>query len=243
MPDNPREKLAGGIDDLSFVPNLVGIHGQIGHGKDTFCKNLEKYREVRHMSFANPLKESLQKILGGDLKHYFGTQADKACPLPQFWLDRLQMGWESLHPEQAHNSTKWKTYREALQLFGTEVGRNLIASNIWVWAVEWRIVEGYLSGEFDENDLIVFADVRFDNEAEAILNWGGNVFRIVNTNLEDEVEDLVEHSLPGAKADDFSSHVSEKILPPHLLTRTYLCRSVDDNARAAAETIWDFYKS
>lgn len=60
--------------------------------------------------------------------------------------------------------------RFLLQTLGTDWGRDMVSENIWVQAAMTRIRP-------DED--VVIPDVRFDNEAEAIVDRGGKVFYVV----------------------------------------------------------------
>jgi hypothetical protein len=63
------------------------------------------------------------------------------------------------------------TWREAAQKLGTEWGRSL-DPDIWV-----KIMESVIH-RFSDDVQIVFADVRFDNEAEMIRRLGGKILHI-----------------------------------------------------------------
>lgn len=64
----------------------------------------------------------------------------------------------------------WKdTPRNILQLLGTECLRRGYADDVWIRACQRRI-----QGETD----VVITDVRFPNEADAILSWGGVVVNV-----------------------------------------------------------------
>jgi hypothetical protein len=59
--------------------------------------------------------------------------------------------------------------RQLLQRFGTEVGRNMFGQNFWVnQAIE----------KATRYERVVFSDCRYTNEADAIKNVGGAVWRI-----------------------------------------------------------------
>lgn len=60
--------------------------------------------------------------------------------------------------------------RFLLQTLGTDWGREMVSEDIWVRAAMARI-------QPDED--VVVPDVRFDNEAEAIADTGGQVFYVV----------------------------------------------------------------
>lgn len=59
--------------------------------------------------------------------------------------------------------------RRLLQVLGTEVGRQLLGDDVWVHLA--------LRG-LNPDDRVVFTDVRFPNEAQAIKDLGGQVWRI-----------------------------------------------------------------
>lgn len=63
------------------------------------------------------------------------------------------------------------TWREAAQRLGTEWGRSL-DPNIWV-----KIMENVIH-RFSDDVQIVFADVRFDNEAEMVRRLGGKILHV-----------------------------------------------------------------
>ena len=58
--------------------------------------------------------------------------------------------------------------RRLLQVFGTEVGRKQFGENFWVQQAFDKV----------ESDRVVFADVRFPNEAKEIEQYGGQVWRV-----------------------------------------------------------------
>lgn len=60
--------------------------------------------------------------------------------------------------------------RYLLQTLGTEWGRSMVSDDIWVQAAMARVRGG---------EDVVIPDVRFDNEAQAIVDRGGSVFYVV----------------------------------------------------------------
>lgn len=64
---------------------------------------------------------------------------------------------------------QYPEYRELLQRFGTEVGREQFGENFWTDRVKAQIKPG---GKY------VISDVRFANEADTVREAGGKVFRI-----------------------------------------------------------------
>lgn len=63
-----------------------------------------------------------------------------------------------------------KSPRFLLQTLGTDWGRRMIDENIWVNAAMARVA--------DDEDVVI-ADVRFDNEADAIRDRGGRVLYVI----------------------------------------------------------------
>lgn len=73
-----------------------------------------------------------------------------------------------------------KTYREALQTLGTDWGRDMIGKDIWCNAAMMAIDRIH---KLDPDHLVIIDDVRFDNEAELIVQKGGIVIGIERPNL------------------------------------------------------------
>ncbi len=78
-----------------------------------------------------------------------------------------------------------KSPRELLQSLGTEWGRNMVSEDIWI-----RIALERASRRLRA----VISDVRFDNEAEAILAAGGSVWRVVRPGVGCLVGQTASHS-------------------------------------------------
>jgi hypothetical protein len=72
------------------------------------------------------------------------------------------MGWEDLKSESPD-------VRGLMQRLGTEVGREMFGDDFWVKAAINAIPEGAK---------VVFSDVRYPNEADAIRALGGEVWRV-----------------------------------------------------------------
>lgn len=90
-----------------------------------------------------------------------------------------------------------KTPRYAMQTLGTEWGRKMISDTIWI--------DTCLSN--CKNTII--SDVRFDNEAKAILEKGGIIIRIVRPNI-----NISENT-----------HISEKGI-----SENYIVHTIENNA-------------
>lgn len=89
-----------------------------------------------------------------------------------------------------------KTPRYAMQTLGTEWGRKLIAQDLWI---------NYLMRRATGQRLVV-PDIRFENEAQAIIKQGGIILKVVRPGVE-----IVE-----------STHASEAGIPDSLVDHTFV---------------------
>jgi hypothetical protein len=133
---------------------IIGVSGYAQSGKDTVANYLvENYGFVK-ISFADPIREALYKL---DPKirvdEMVGASLANAVD---------HMGWEEVKKLSSDA-------RELLQRMGTEVGREMFGKDFWV-------NQAMLKAR--EHDKVVFADVRFPNEVEAILGASGDVWRV-----------------------------------------------------------------
>ena len=127
------------------MKQLIGITGYKGVGKSEVAKALQSIGDVQILSFASPIKEMINNVVNIDELFAYGKEA----PL-------ISLGGNS--------------YREALQSLGTEWGRDFLGKDIWA---NKGLVKAKALNTAGLN--IVFDDVRFDNEAQAILDRGGIV--------------------------------------------------------------------
>ena len=159
-PEASKDQPAPVREQLEHIRcRLIGITGKAGTGKDEVANIVSNLTGAKRRSFADPIKRSLD--------HMFGFPAGA-------WDDR---NWKEKSLPMVGRSP-----RQLAQTLGTEWGRQMVNENIWVEAVmgKWQ-QDGY--------PLTVIPDVRFANEAVAILNRGGLVLRV-----ERDVEDVAAHA-------------------------------------------------
>ena len=127
---------------------LIGITGFKGSGKSEIAKYLETLGYIR-VSFADPLKNMLKAIGLTD---------------QQLYGDAKHMPSKLLCGE---------TPRHAMQTLGTEWGRLLIHNELWtnLW---WETARPILAG----GGKVVTDDLRFPNEANVLVDKGGQIWRI-----------------------------------------------------------------
>lgn len=139
---------------------LIGLSGYAGCGKDTVAAVLAEC-QWRRASFADPLRAALYAldpaIYDNEIDES-GWETHRLQYLVDVW------GWDATKRD-------YPEVRALLQRMGTEVGRNLFGENFWVVQA--------LSGIADDGGTrYVFADCRFPNEADAIRERGGRVWRV-----------------------------------------------------------------
>lgn len=130
---------------------LIGLTGHARSGKDSIGAHLVGAHDFRQISFAAPLRAMLMAGFDFSYASFEGDAKEREIP----WIGRSP--------------------RYLMQTLGTEWGRELVASDIWLRCAERRIVLGGGTGKVNW----VITDVRFDNEAAFVRKLGGQVWRVV----------------------------------------------------------------
>lgn len=183
-------------NDAEAPRYIIGLSGRARSGKTTVAEILEKYGFV-HMSFAHHIRLFITQ-LAVSVDPRFQLERDKNKPL--WWADN-------------------KTPRYLMQTVGTEWGRQLINPELWVQHLIARVQVPHYAHRH-----IVISDVRFDNEAKAIIEAGGIV-----VNVSRESADAV-----------LSEHVSEAGISPELIG-AHLYNNVE-GLGYLTDTVWAVMK-
>ena len=138
---------------------IVGLVGFIGAGKGTVADLLVKRHGFFKESYANSLKDACSIIFGWDRQMLEGN-----TPESRAWREQKDEWW-------SNKLGKEFSPRLALQLMGTEAGRDVFHPDLWVHTVMRRCENAPWNN-------YVIADVRFPNEINAIKNSGGKVIRV-----------------------------------------------------------------
>lgn len=160
---------------------LIGLSGYAGSGKDTVAQILARHG-YRRRAFADKLKELARKL--DPLIQYNGANP-YAELLPGEWgrssSSPLSFILDIYGPDEAK---KIPAVRGFYQRLGEQV-RKVLGENVWVDAVMAEIDQEafrtYALGDdgYDWRAIkVAFADCRYPNEAEAILQRGGQIWRI-----------------------------------------------------------------
>ena len=134
---------------------LIGVVGFIGSGKGTVGDLLEQKGFIKD-SFAKPLKDACAVMFGWPRDLLEGDTEESRNWREQpddFWSERMGKKFSP---------------RLALQLLGTEAGREVFHKDIWV--------NSLLKRAGDKN--VVITDVRFKNELKFIQKNNGIVVRV-----------------------------------------------------------------
>jgi hypothetical protein len=172
---------------------FIGITGTMQSGKDTLANAIADAFPVDWRQpfyhFADPLKEMTQALLGGTVPNYWGNDADKNAPT----------GFD------ADLGPAFTTYRTALQYLGTEIFRQHVHPDFWIVLAKHRI-EKMLSRSHRAGILIIFPDVRFNNEAQFIRDRGGIIVRVWRMDGKVGTTGIAGHQSEAGISEDLVTH-------------------------------------
>lgn len=137
---------------------IIGIVGFIGSGKGTAGDHLVRQHNFHKVSFAASLKDAVAVIF-----HWPRDLLEGDTVESRNWREQPDKFWSSKFGFVI-------TPRWVLQKIGTDVMRDHLHQNIWIWSLEKQLLE--MSGS------IVITDVRFVNEIQVIHNLGGQTLWI-----------------------------------------------------------------
>lgn len=146
---------------------IIGLSGYARSGKDEVAKILIGHFGYQRRALADPIRDALFELnpLIAD-----NMRLQEALSLH---------GWDltkRIFPE----------VRRLLQVFGTEFGRGMISEDVWV--------ELTMRGVRPE-DRIVISDIRYPNEAQAVRDLNGQVWRIHRDGVRPDNEHVSENSM------------------------------------------------
>ena len=138
---------------------IIGLVGFIGAGKGTVADLLVDRHDFVKESFASSVKDSVSAVFGWDRNLLEGD-----TPESRAWREQDDPWW-------SEKLGKPFSPRLALQLMGTEAGRDVFHPDLWVHTVLRRCDQAPWHN-------YVIADVRFPNEINAIVKSGGKIIRV-----------------------------------------------------------------
>lgn len=166
-----------------MTKRIIALAGRAGSGKNTVAKLLNAHE----VSFAEPLKRFCQEVFAFTDAQVWGPSEERNKPdrrYPRVFACRCSSGVD-IHGQRwvvtpmvacgdcagTGTVTQHLTPREALQTLGTEWGRAMY-ENVWAELGVRRALAA-------PADLVMITDCRFTNEAKAVRDAGGEVWRIV----------------------------------------------------------------
>lgn len=141
------------------MPYLIGISGKAGAGKSETARFLRDVHKYEQYSFAARLKTTCAELFGFDEAYY------------------------SSHKSEPIVSFEAVTSRELFQFFGTEICRNLFGPHFFVW----NEASCHKIYQFHQNSRVVYDDVRFQEEADWILECGGTLIHLTRKGADGKV--------------------------------------------------------
>jgi len=138
---------------------IIGLCGFAQSGKDTLAEILAKEEGFKRVAFADKMK-SILSIINPYVRYvndHGAVHFLRVQEAVELW------GWEDVK--------RFTEVREMLQKLGTEGGRELLGKDVWISAAFKDITLA--------DEKVVFTDVRFPNEAEAIKKANGIIIRII----------------------------------------------------------------
>lgn len=156
---------------MTSRPHIIGLGHRAQMGKDTAAAAMAELGYER-LAFADTLRECLYAL---NPRTGSGARVQTVVDL---------RGWDG---------AKVHSYeiRQLLQRLGTEVGRDILGQNIWVQATFAKMQPGHK---------YVITDVRFPNEAEAVLAAGGRLYKVERPGIESPNDHPSETALADWKA-------------------------------------------
>lgn len=140
------------------MPQIIGICGFIGAGKDTVADYLVNIHGFRRESFASSLKDAVSVVFGWNRELLEGRSKQG-----REWREQPDAWW-------SNKLGKTITPRYILQHWGTDVIRNGFHDDIWLASLENRLRSA--------QDDVVVTDCRFPNEIASIRDAGGMILQI-----------------------------------------------------------------
>lgn len=134
---------------------LIGITGLARAGKDTTADYLVANHNFAKISFASPIKQAVAAMLNTS-------------------VETLEKNKEEILHQVGYSP------RHLMQTLGTDWARNTLDEEFWLRLTRNAIIDIDIFYAGDIN--VVIPDVRFDNEAEMILDLGGSIWQVRRPN-------------------------------------------------------------
>ncbi len=148
---------------------IIALSGYARSGKDEAAAVLVEEFGFTRVAFADKLRDALYALnpIVDMNRLYSETEPDG----PPIYLQEVIDHYTWDHYKESHF---YPEIRRLLQRMGTEMGRQTLWDSIWVDAAFANV---------PSNAKVVVTDARFENEAQAVLDRGGKVWRVKRTGV------------------------------------------------------------
>lgn len=172
---------------------IIGLAGYAGVGKDTAGDILIQKYDYRRVGFADKIKSMLY-----DINPQVGSLDVQTLVNEQGWSGAKAI------PE----------VRRLLQELGV-AGRTFLGEDIWIWEALGEAVyveqnQNADGGVEKITQKIVVTDVRFENEAKFIRDFGGQIWQVVKDGVRPVNEHISETDLIGFDFDKIITNNGSK---------------------------------
>lgn len=155
---------------------VIGINGFKNSGKDTAARYLINEHGFKRIAFGDKVKECFATLFGISVPELEFMKNDPAAHVAIGYMNYppKPVGVDTSLVDESDGSVRmWSpaitpiTVRNGLQRVGTDIGRNILGKEIWV-----NLVRPEIEGN------VVITDIRFENEIEALWEYGAQIIRI-----------------------------------------------------------------
>jgi hypothetical protein len=136
---------------------IIGICGYKGSGKDTIADYIQNQYGFTKLSFGSKIKDIVSILFGWNRTLIEGD------------TDFSRVYREMEDPWLSEKLKMEITPRKMLQYVGTDLLRNHLSNDIWVYALE---------KELSSFELVIVSDVRFENEFDMIQRHNGFIISV-----------------------------------------------------------------
>lgn len=137
---------------------------------------------IENYPFADTLKETCINIFGLTEEQCWGTD-DQKNTLTRYKWERLPQSIRDCKKEK--RDSVFLSARELMQVFATDIIRNMFGEDIWVNASINKIKRDFGS---NKTHIAIITDVRFPSEVQAIMENDGYIIRLKRKSFQDEHE-------------------------------------------------------
>ena len=169
---------------------LIGIGGRLASGKDSIADYLSDAHGWQKMGMSDPLHQSMMTLNPiVNMTHHHLVE------------ELTTVRYAELTVQEGYTLAKENfEYRRLLQVFGTEVIRELFGNSVWVDFARKRVLEC-----IGKQENVILTDLRYPNEIDLVRELGGSAWWVDRPGFNTAGEHTSENSV---NEDDFDVTIS-----------------------------------